>query len=72
VVSSGAGVHEVLRGRPGVEIVEPERPGEIAAALTRTRERGRDGLEPTREWIREELNNRRYAERMAELLAGAR
>jgi glycosyltransferase involved in cell wall biosynthesis len=72
VVSSGAGVHEVLRGRPGVEIVEPERPAEIAAALTRPRERGRDGLEPTREWIREELNNRRYAERMAELLAGAR
>jgi glycosyltransferase involved in cell wall biosynthesis len=72
VVSRGAGVHEVLEGRPGVEVVPAEQPAEIAAALRRLRSLDRAVTAPTREWIREEFNDRRYAERMAEILAGSR
>ena len=67
IVSSGAGVHEVLQGRPGVVVVPPEDPPALAAALRRVRADGAGSLEPTREWIRAELNRRRYAERMAAL-----
>jgi glycosyltransferase involved in cell wall biosynthesis len=67
VVSNGAGVHDVLEGRAGVEVVEPKRPELIAAALGRLRAADRSAVEPTREWIRTELTNDRYAERMVEL-----
>jgi glycosyltransferase involved in cell wall biosynthesis len=72
VVSRGAGVHEVLEGRPGVEVVAAEQPAEIAAALGRLRHGDRAVTAPTRAWVREELNDRRYAQRMAEILSGAR
>lgn len=63
IVSSGAGVHEVLAGRPGVWVVPPRRPDLIAAALA---EAGgsREGVGPTREWIRTELSAERYAQGM--------
>jgi glycosyltransferase involved in cell wall biosynthesis len=69
IVSAGAGVSEILEGRPGVEIVPPERPDAIADALRRLRaDRGdRDGLEETRAWLRSELTSDRYAERLAEI-----
>jgi glycosyltransferase involved in cell wall biosynthesis len=72
IVSSGAGVSEVLSGRPGVRIVPPGDPAEIATALRAVRHSGADGVEQTREWLREELNNAHYAERMAELFELAR
>jgi glycosyltransferase involved in cell wall biosynthesis len=68
ILSSGIGVGEVLRGRPGVVTVPPERPDEIAAAL-RAAMAGdlRAGAAQTGAWIRAELSNRRYAERMVEI-----
>jgi D-inositol-3-phosphate glycosyltransferase len=68
IVSTGAGVHEVLDGRPGVLSVPPERPDAIAAAVRKARaEDLRAGVPETREWIRHELNARRYAEHMVEI-----
>ena len=61
VVSRGAGVHEVLEGRPGVWTVPPGRPDRIAEAL-RAAVDARDSVAPTREWIRDELSPERYAE----------
>ncbi len=68
VVSRGAGVHEVLEGRPGVLIVEPLSPQEIADALLAI-QTNKDHFDAssTRQWIRDELNNRRYGERMIEI-----
>jgi glycosyltransferase involved in cell wall biosynthesis len=68
IVSTGAGVHEVLDGRPGVLSVAPERPEAIAAAVRQARTRDlRADVPETRDWIRRELNARRYAERMVEV-----
>jgi glycosyltransferase involved in cell wall biosynthesis len=70
ILSTGIGVKEVLEGRPGVSMIPPERPDELARALLAVRDgNGRDGLEETRTWIREELSNRRYAELMGEIYA---
>lgn len=70
IVSSGAGVHEVLVGRPGVQIVPPERPDALAAALRAAHSgEGVAGIEQTREWLRLELTPARYAERMADIFA---
>ena len=70
VVSRGAGVHDVIEGRGGVQVVDERRPDQIAAALRTVAEGGgAAGLEETRAYVREELNNRRYAERNAELFA---
>jgi glycosyltransferase involved in cell wall biosynthesis len=66
ILSTGIGVGEVLAGRPGVLSVPPESPGEIAAALRTAMEDDlRGAASRTRQWIREELSNRRYGERMA-------
>lgn len=70
VVSRGAGVHDVIEGRGGVQIVDERRPDQIADALRTVAGGGaQDGLGETREYVRAELNNRRYAERNAELFA---
>jgi glycosyltransferase involved in cell wall biosynthesis len=69
IVSRGAGVHEVLEGRPGVTVVPAEDPGALAGALRAARAAGPVDLEPTREWIRTELSRRAYASRMAALLS---
>jgi glycosyltransferase involved in cell wall biosynthesis len=66
ILSTGIGVGEVLAGRPGVLTVPPESPGQIGAALRRAMEDDlRGAAVETRQWIRAELSNRRYAERMA-------
>jgi glycosyltransferase involved in cell wall biosynthesis len=69
IVSAGAGVSEILEGRPGVEIVPPERPEAIAAALRRFRagRGGHDRVEETRAWLRTDLTTDRYAEQLAEI-----
>jgi D-inositol-3-phosphate glycosyltransferase len=69
IVSSGAGVHEVLEGRPGVQVVPPARPDAIAVALRALAGGGREEVGETAAWIREELSNERYAERMAAIFA---
>jgi glycosyltransferase involved in cell wall biosynthesis len=72
IVSRGAGVSEILEGRGGVEVVEPERPDELAAAIRRARTGTlRSGVEPTRAWLRDELSIGRYAERMAAMYEDA-
>jgi len=73
VLSSGAGVHEVLDGRPGVWTVPPETPMAIAAAIAQVRDTADARLlaEATRRWIRTELNRRRYAEEMLRLFRDA-
>jgi glycosyltransferase involved in cell wall biosynthesis len=68
IVSRGAGVHEVLEGRPGVSVVAAEDPDALAGALRAARGATPD-LAPTREWIRTELSRRAYAQRMAALLS---
>jgi glycosyltransferase involved in cell wall biosynthesis len=72
VVSSGAGVSDVLSGRPGVRIVPPGDAAGIATALRAMYGDGANGIEHTRRWLREELSNVRYAERMAKLFEAAR
>ena len=67
ILSRGAGVHEVLGGRPGVVSVPPEAPGAIAdaiAAAMRNPDR-RAAVEETRDWMRRELSSEAYARRMA-------
>jgi glycosyltransferase involved in cell wall biosynthesis len=68
ILSTGIGVGEVLAGRPGVLMVPPESPDEIAAALRIAIETDlRSAATGTREWMRTQLSNRRYAERMVEI-----
>jgi D-inositol-3-phosphate glycosyltransferase len=72
VLSSGAGVHDVLAGRPGVQVVPPRSPEAIAGALRALHaDRGQDVSETTA-WIRRELTSRRYAERMRDIYAASR
>ncbi len=71
VVSRGAGVHEVLEGRPGVEVVAVRSPQAIATAVrAQLTASGRAGLDDTREWVRAEFGKQAYAAKMAALFAG--
>jgi glycosyltransferase involved in cell wall biosynthesis len=70
ILSTGIGVSEPLAGKGGVLPVPPESPAEIATALkTAMNTDLRSEVPPTRDWIRSELSNRRYAERMAAIFA---
>lgn len=70
VVSRGAGVHEVLDGRDGVQLVDPRSPDQIAAALENIR---RDpaayDVTATRDWSREQFSAAAFARQMADLFA---
>lgn len=68
VVSRGAGVHEVLEGRAGVQLVDARAPDQIADALERIRQDASAfEVSATREWTREEFSAETFARRMAEL-----
>jgi glycosyltransferase involved in cell wall biosynthesis len=72
IVSSGAGVLEVLRERDGVTVVPPGRPDAIAAALrNHLRDGRRGGVADTRAWLSTTLSNDRYAARMLEVFEDA-
>lgn len=71
IVSSGAGVSEILDGRPGVRIVPPEQPAALAEALRSLKADGGADVGTTRAWLSEELTTDRYAEHMAELFEDA-
>jgi glycosyltransferase involved in cell wall biosynthesis len=71
IVSSGAGVSEILAGRGGVQIVAPGRPAELAEAIAATRAAGRSGAQETADWLASTLTNRAYAEAMAAIYAEA-
>lgn len=65
ILTPGAGVYDVLAGRPGVEVVPPESPQELAAGIQRWRSGGaRKAVEPTRAWLRAEFAMDTYVERM--------
>lgn len=65
ILTPGAGVFDVLAGRPGVQVVPPESPQAVAEAIRgwRTGE-GREEIELTRSWLREQLALDTYVERM--------
>lgn len=71
VVSAGAAVAGVLRGRPGVAVVEPGDPRAIAAAVEQV---AGAGVAATRAWLRETFTDARYASRIVQVCeqAGAR
>ena len=70
ILTPGAGVYDVLAGRPGVQAIPPDDPRATAEAIRRWRSgEGRQGLESTRAWLREELAFDRYVERMEQVYA---
>ncbi|MEA2220709.1 MAG: hypothetical protein QOJ35_3335 [Solirubrobacteraceae bacterium] len=72
ILTPGAGVVDILAGRPGVQVVPAQDPAATAAAIRRWRDgSGRDGIEATRAWLREEYSIDRYVERMLEVYEAA-
>jgi glycosyltransferase involved in cell wall biosynthesis len=70
VVTRAAGVADVLTGRPGVRVVDPHAPAQLAQAISDELGSGsRAAVQETREWLRSELGGNRYAERLAALYA---
>jgi glycosyltransferase involved in cell wall biosynthesis len=68
ILTPGAGVYDVLAGRPGVQVVPAEDPRATADAIRRWRSgAGRQGLESTRAWLREELAFENYVTRMEQI-----
>ncbi len=68
ILTPGAGVYDILAGRPGVQAVEPRDPQAIARAVRAWRGgEGRAGLEQTRDWLREEYSMDRYVDRMEQV-----
>jgi D-inositol-3-phosphate glycosyltransferase len=73
ILTPGAGVFDILAGRPGVQAVPPEDPRAMAEAIRRWRSGGgREGLEATRTWLRDEYSMDRYVERMEEIYESVR
>lgn len=65
IITRGAGVHDVLAGRPGVDVVPPEDARALSDAIVRARsDPNRESLGATRTWLREELAFERYVDRM--------
>jgi glycosyltransferase involved in cell wall biosynthesis len=68
ILTPGAGVYNVLAGRPGVQVVPAEDPRAAADAIRRWRSgEGREGLASTRTWLREEYALDSYVARMEQI-----
>jgi D-inositol-3-phosphate glycosyltransferase len=68
ILTPGAGVYDILAGRPGVQVVPVGDPQATADAIRRWRSgEGREGLESTRSWLHEEYALSRYVERMQQI-----
>jgi glycosyltransferase involved in cell wall biosynthesis len=68
ILTPGAGVYEILAGRPGVQAVPARDPRATADAIRRWRSgAGRQGLESTRAWLREEYALDAYVARMEQI-----
>jgi glycosyltransferase involved in cell wall biosynthesis len=68
ILTPGAGVVDILAGRPGVQVVPMQDPVATAEAIRRWRSgAGREGIEQTRAWLRDEYSIDRYVERMVEV-----
>jgi glycosyltransferase involved in cell wall biosynthesis len=73
ILTTGAGVHEILTGRPGVQVVAADDPAGTADAIRRWRSgEGRAGLKQTRAWLRDEYAMDRYVERMESIFESSR
>jgi D-inositol-3-phosphate glycosyltransferase len=72
ILTPGAGVYDVLAGRPGVQVVPPQDPPATAEAIRRWRSgEGRQGLESTRAWLQGEYALDSYVARMEQIYADA-
>jgi glycosyltransferase involved in cell wall biosynthesis len=72
ILTAGAGVADILAGRPGVSVVAPEDPDAIAAAIGAWQHgEGRAGIDATRAWLREEYSIDRYVQRMESVYESA-
>jgi D-inositol-3-phosphate glycosyltransferase len=70
ILTPGAGVYDILADRPGVQAVAAEDPRAIVDAIRRWRSgEGREGLESTRTWLREEYALDTYVARMERIFA---
>src|SRR3984885_8106570 len=70
ILTPGAGVYDVLAGRPGVQVIAPQDPPATADAIRRWRSgEGRQGLDATRTWLREEYALDSYVARMEQIYA---
>jgi len=68
ILTPGAGVYDVLAGRPGVQAIPAEDPRATADAIRSWRSgEGREGLDSTRSWLREDYGFDSYVERMEEI-----
>jgi glycosyltransferase involved in cell wall biosynthesis len=72
ILTPGAGVYDVLAGRPGVQAIPPRDPRAAAEAIRRWRNgEGREEVESTRRWLKEEYGFDRYVERMERIYIDA-
>jgi D-inositol-3-phosphate glycosyltransferase len=70
ILTPGAGVYDVLAGRPGVQVVPANDPPATADAIRRWRSgEGRQRLESTRAWLRQEFALDSYVARMEQIYA---
>jgi D-inositol-3-phosphate glycosyltransferase len=68
ILTPGAGVYDVLAGRPGVRAIGARDPRATADAIRRWRSGdGRQGLDSTRAWLREEFAFDNYVARMEQI-----
>jgi glycosyltransferase involved in cell wall biosynthesis len=68
ILTPGAGVYDILKGRPGVQVIAATDPHATADAIRRWRAgEGREGFESTRAWLREEYALDRYVARMEQI-----
>jgi glycosyltransferase involved in cell wall biosynthesis len=68
ILTPGAGVYDILAGRPGVQAVPARDPRATAEAINRWRlGEGRKDLDSTRAWLREEFALDVYVARMEKL-----
>jgi glycosyltransferase involved in cell wall biosynthesis len=70
ILTPGAGVYDILAGRPGVQVVAARDPRALADAIRLWRSgEGRHGLGSTRTWLREEYALDSYVARMEQIFA---
>jgi glycosyltransferase involved in cell wall biosynthesis len=70
ILSEGAAVQGILAGHPGVQLLPRPDPLAIADAIRRWRSgEGREGIESTRAWLRDEYSLERYVTRMEQIYA---
>jgi len=68
ILTPGAGVYDILDGRPGVQVVPLQDPQATADAIRSWRSgEGQQGLESTRTWLREEYALDSYVARMEQV-----